>query len=223
MSRHRILSSILSMSAAACLVTALVTVAVPSASADEIPDWHELMNKCGNGTARCEFHATGPPKPTFASTEKKSPDIPHCAGDENFKSYRTEERHTVRTVRTVGGSVMAGVSSEIPGIAEFETVVEAEFGHGWHESHTYADSATVNPEEGHIGWLELRAPVYEYEGIYELHFEDKQYGHYIWYIPSTTTVPRPASTKDSQGWKIRDRKMTDAEKKAHCADKDIGE
>ncbi|MET7935156.1 hypothetical protein [Streptomyces sp. NPDC005322] len=51
------------------------------------------------------------------------------------------------------------------------------------------------------------------KGTYELHFPDRFYGHYIWYVPFEATGPTPdaPSTKTQHT-----RAMTDREKARHC-------
>lgn len=67
---------------------------------------------------------------------------------------------------------------------------------------------------GEVGWVTREPRTRSVKGTYELHFPDRFYGHYIWYVPFEATGPKPdaPSTKTQHT-----RPMTDQEKAQHCA------
>ncbi|MYQ76040.1 hypothetical protein GTW64_02920 [Streptomyces sp. SID4923] len=58
---------------------------------------------------------------------------------------------------------------------------------------------TVNVRPGEVGRVIREAQMQRVRGTYELHFPDRFYGHYYWYVPFEATGPLPdaSSTKTS--------------------------
>ena len=204
------------LTAVAGAVLATGIGAAPAAQAEEKPDFDALLEMCDEANT-CEFHLSGSPV-VYAEESKEVTTVPavNCTNTEQERTAFWMDARGERDWWEVSLTHKAEILFVQSGFSVFYSQAEDE------ELLTRKQYEMYLPP-GKVGYVYQKPLMQRTEGIYELHFEDKQYGHYIWYIPSTTTVPRPASTKDSQGWKIRDRKMTDAEKKAHCADKDIGE
>ncbi|MFC9602184.1 hypothetical protein ACFTTN_01790 [Streptomyces niveus] len=193
---------------AAALTTGGMALAPTSAqAADEQPTIRELLDKCDNGTDLCVFHPSGPPEESMGEA--------HQVGDSAFNCTADLQRSTVGWSDTTGESNSVGVSlSAEVGFAEvFKVSIETNYSHTWESSHTESEQTNVDVRPGEVGWVTREAQMQRVSGQYELHFEDKFYGHYYWYVPFDATGPLPdaPSTKTQHT-----RPMTDQERSEHC-------
>jgi hypothetical protein len=195
----------------AVLLAAMATVggmalATP-AQAEETPTSRELLDKCDNGTDSCVFHPGG--APTDAKGES------HQVGDSAFNCTQDLQRSSIAWADTTGESNSLGVSlSAEYGFSEvFKVSIQTSYGHTWESSHTETDTTNVDVRPGEVGWVTRAPQTQRVKGTYELHFPDRFYGHYIWYVPFEATGPNPdaPSTKTQHT-----RPMTDQEKAEHC-------
>ena len=71
----------------------------------------------------------------------------------------------------------------------------------------------MDTEPNQVGTVERAAQMQKVKGTYELHFEDKFYDHYIWYVPMEVTGP----AEDQQSTVVQDTSpMTEEEHTANC-------
>ncbi|HWM38280.1 MAG TPA: hypothetical protein VNS49_14305 [Streptomyces sp.] len=179
-----------------------------SATADEEqPTTRELLEKCNDGTDVCVFHPSGLPEDSMGDA--------HQVGDSAFNCTKDLQRSTVGWSDTTGETNTVGVSmtAEYGFTDLFKVTITASYSHSWESSHTEEQQTNVEVKPGQVGWITREAAMQEVEGTYEMHFEDKFYGHHIWYVPFTAKGPKPdaPSTKTQHT-----RKMTKKEKKQHC-------
>lgn len=193
----------------AALATAGTAALAPGvAQAEEQPTTRELLEKCNNGTDSCVFHPDSAPEDSMGE--------PHQVGDSAYNCTEDLQRSTVGWSDTTGESTSVGLSlSTEAGFADvFKVTLEASYNQSWESSHTETDSTNVDVRPGEVGRVTREAPMQKVSGQYELHFEDRFYGHYIWYVPFEATGPKPdASSTKTQ----HTRPMTDQEKSEHCA------
>jgi hypothetical protein len=195
------------------LVVAITTVGAtaltPSAAQadDEQPTTRELLEKCNDGTDKCVFHPSGAPVDSMGE--------PHQVGDSAFNCTKDLQRSTVGWSDTTGETNTVGVSMSAEyGFTElFKVTITASYEHSWQSSHTEEQQTNVEVKPGEVGWITREAAMEEVNGTYEMHFEDKFYGHHIWYVPFTAKGPKAdaPSTKTQHT-----RKMTKKEKQEHC-------
>jgi hypothetical protein len=199
-SRYLILAAALATAGAAALAPTI-------AQADEQPTSRELLDKCDNGTDSCVFHPDGPPTDTMGEA--------HQVGDSAFNCTKDLQRSSVGWSDTTGESNSLGVSlSAEYGFAEvFKMTIQTSYEHSWESSHTEQDQTNVDVKPHQVGWITREAPMQHVTGTYEMHFKDKFYGHYYWYVPFDATGPKPdaPSTKTQHT-----RPMTKQEKAEHC-------
>ncbi|MCH6162657.1 hypothetical protein [Streptomyces marispadix] len=195
------------------LVVAITTVGAtaltPSAAQadEEQPTTRELLEQCNNGTDKCVFHPSGAPVDSMGE--------PHQVGDSAFNCTKDLQRSTVGWSDTTGETNTVGVSMSAEyGFTElFKVTITASYEHSWQSSHTEEQQTNVEVKPGEVGWITREAAMEEVNGTYEMHFEDKFYGHHIWYVPFTAKGPKAdaPSTKTQHT-----RKMTKKEKQEHC-------
>ena len=196
---------------AAVLLAAMATVggmalATP-AQAEETPTSRELLDKCDNGTDSCVFHPEGAPTDTAGES--------HQVGDTACNCTQDLQRSSIAWADTTGETNSLGVSlSAEYGFSEvFKVSVQTSYGHTWESSHTETDTTNVDVRPGEVGWVTRAPQMQRVKGTYELHFPDRFYGHYIWYVPFDATGPKP----DAPGTKAQHtRAMTEQEKAEHC-------
>ncbi|MFD5110937.1 hypothetical protein ACFWNG_01240 [Streptomyces sp. NPDC058391] len=194
----------------AALATAgsAVLMAPTAAQAEEQPTIRELLDKCDNGTDVCVFHPDGPPQVSMGEA--------HQVGDSAFNCTADLQRSTVGWSDTTGESNSVGVSlsAEYGFSLVFKMTIETSYQHTWESSHTESEQTNVDVRPGEVGWVTREAQMQRVSGTYELHFPDRFYGHYYWYVPFDATGPLPdaPSTKTQHT-----RAMTDQEKAEHCA------
>jgi hypothetical protein len=195
------------------LVVAITTVGAtaltPSAAQadEEQPTTRELLEKCNDGTDKCVFHPSGAPVDSMGE--------PHQVGDSAFNCTKDLQRSTVGWSDTTGETNTVGFSMSAEyGFTElFKVTITASYEHSWQSSHTEEQQTNVEVKPGEVGWITREAAMEEVNGTYEMHFEDKFYGHHIWYVPFTAKGPKAdaPSTKTQHT-----RKMTKKEKQEHC-------
>jgi hypothetical protein len=195
------------------LVVAITTVGAtaltPSAAQadEEQPTTRELLEKCNDGTDKCVFHPSGAPVDSMGE--------PHQVGDSAFNCTKDLQRSTVGWSDTTGETNTVGVSMSAEyGFTElFKVTITASYEHSWQSSHTEEQQTNVEVKPGEVGYITREAAMEEINGTYEMHFEDKFYGHHIWYVPFTAKGPKAdaPSTKTQHT-----RKMTKKEKQEHC-------
>ncbi|MFF2062924.1 hypothetical protein ACFVWZ_14195 [Streptomyces sp. NPDC058200] len=183
-------------------------MAPTAAQAEEQPTIRELLDKCDNGTDVCVFHPDGPPQVSMGEA--------HQVGDSAFNCTADLQRSTVGWSDTTGESNSVGVSlsAEYGFSLVFKMTIETSYQHTWESSHTESEQTNVDVRPGEVGWVTREAQMQRVSGTYELHFPDRFYGHYYWYVPFDATGPLPdaPSTKTQHT-----RAMTDQEKAEHCA------
>ncbi|MFC4493783.1 hypothetical protein ACFPA8_06505 [Streptomyces ovatisporus] len=174
---------------------------------EEQPTTRELLEKCNDGTDVCIFHPSGLPEDSMGEA--------HQVGDSAFNCTDKTQRSSVGWSDTTGETNTVGVSmtAEYGFTDLFKVTIQASYQHSWESSHTEEQQTNVEVKPGKVGWITREAAMQEVEGTYEMHFEDKFYGHHIWYVPFTAKGPKPdtPSTKTQHT-----RKMTKKEKKQHC-------
>ncbi|QPP06530.1 DUF4148 domain-containing protein [Streptomyces bathyalis] len=195
------------------LVVAVATlgataIAPSSAQADEEqPTTRELLEQCNNGTDKCIFHPSGAPVDSMGEA--------HQVGDSAFNCTKDLQRSAVSWSDTTGETNTVGVSMSAEyGFTDlFKVTIQASYEHSWQSSHTEEQQTNVEVKPGEVGWITREAAMEEVRGTYEMHFEDRFYGHHIWYVPFTAKGPKSdaPSTKTQHT-----RKMTKKEKKQHC-------
>lgn len=193
----------------AALVTAgsAVLSAPGTALAEDQPTIRELLDKCDNGTDSCVFHPDGAAEISMGES--------HQVGDLAFNCTPDSQTTTVGWSDTTGESNSVGVSltAEYGFSLVFKMSITATYGHTWESSHTESELTAVNVRPGEVGWVTREAQMQHVSGTYELHFPDRFYGHYYWYVPFDATGPMPdaPSTKTQHT-----RAMTDQERADHC-------
>jgi len=191
--------------AASAFSLAAVAFAPPAAAEDE-PTTRELLEKCDNGTDSCVFHPEGDPE--------YYTDAAHTVGDPVYNCTDGLQRFGVEWSDTTSQSNSVGMEmTTSAGFGKVFSISYTEtYKHTWEESHTESQTTNVDTKPGEVGWVERAPQMQKVKGTYELHFEDKFHGHYIWYVPMEVTGPAPdSSTAVSQ----HVRPMTD-EEKGHC-------
>ncbi|MFR9730908.1 hypothetical protein ACL03H_16915 [Saccharopolyspora sp. MS10] len=175
----------------AVLVSAISLTALafaPAASAADEPTVRELMDKCDNGTDSCVFHPEGQPE-HYAEDR-------HTVGDPVYNCTDGVQRFSVEWSDTTSQSNSVGLSmtTEAGFGKVFAVAYEQSYQHTWEESHTESQATYVDTEPNQVGTVERAARMQKVTGTYELHFEDKFYDHYIWYVPMEVTGPAPDPT-----------------------------
>ncbi|WP_243790108.1 hypothetical protein [Saccharopolyspora gloriosae] len=175
----------------AVLVSAFSLAAVafaPAASAADEPTVRELMEKCDNGTDSCVFHPEG--RPEYYT------DSAHTVGDPVYNCTDGIQRSSVEWSDTTSQSNSVGLSmtTEAGFGKVFSIAYEQSYEHTWEESHTESQTTNVDTEPNQVGSVERAAQMQKVKGTYELHFEDRFYDHYIWYVPMEVTGPAPDPT-----------------------------
>ncbi|WP_328834736.1 hypothetical protein [Streptomyces europaeiscabiei] len=192
--------------AVAALTVGASLLGAPQASADDTPSSRELLEAC-DWADLCEFHPqsywtyTGPEHQVGATAF-------NCASQTN--QHRIDWADTTGSTNSLGMSI--GVSAKFWGA--FEASVEATYRHDWTNSHTDTESNQVNIPAGFKGWLERGTAKQQATGWYEIHFSERFYGHYVWYVPDYKS---DGFNGDGIGYvNFKDAPMTEGERAAHC-------
>ncbi|MBK0866376.1 MAG: hypothetical protein IJH84_15140 [Saccharopolyspora sp.] len=187
-------------------VTALagLLIAPPASAADE-PTARELLEKCDNGTDSCVFHPEGEPEYFQNNSEQ--------VGSPTFNCTDRKQRMTVSWSDTTSESNSLGLSMETSFGEVFKVSFKTTYGHEWKQSHTETQTTNIDVNGGDVGRVYHGPQMQKVKGTYELHFEDKFYDHYIWYVPMEVTGPADEQTSTV----TQDTSpMTDEERQANC-------
>lgn len=207
MNRGRTRIGVLAAALATMGGAVLAPTAAQAAPAEETPTIRELLMKCDNGTDVCVFHPDGPPSITMGPA--------HQVGSQTFNCTPDSQRSAVGWSDTTGETNSVGISMSAEyGFTEvFKVTIEASYEHTWSSSHTESGTTYIDVRPNEVGWVTREAQMQTVSGQYELHFPDRFYGHYYWYVPFTATGPVPdaPSTKTQHT-----RAMTDQEQAQHC-------
>jgi hypothetical protein len=183
---------------------AVGTLYAPSAaSAEEVPTTRDLLDACGTETDECIFH---PESETTADAERTVvvADVRNCS--------TAEQNETRRWTNTHGetNSVGVEVKVEMKFAEVFSAGITTKYGHEWKWEKSTTEESRLTVAPGKVGQLTQVAQAHTVKGTYELHFPDRYYGHYYWYVPfESTTVLDPNAVEYS------DRDLTD-EERASC-------
>ncbi|MEU6127748.1 hypothetical protein ABZ805_01135 [Saccharopolyspora sp. NPDC047091] len=190
--------------AAAATAAAGLLIAPPASAADE-PTARELLEKCDNGTDSCVFHPEGEPE-YFQNTSEQ-------VGSPTFNCTELPQRMGVSWSDTTSESNSLGLSMSTSFGEVFKVTFKASYGHEWKESHTESQTTNIDVNPGDAGRVYYGPKMQKVHGTYELHFEDKFYDHYIWYVPMEVTGP----AEDQQSTVVQDTSpMTEEEHAANC-------
>lgn len=204
---RRIRLSVLLAALATLGGAAFAPTAAMANTQEEKPTPRELLDKCDNGTDVCLFHPSGAPE-IFKGAS-------HQVGDSAYNCTEDPQRSGIGWSDTTGESNSFGVSlSAEYGFSEvFKVSIETSYGHTWSSSHTESQTTYIDVRPGEVGWVTRAPQMQRVSGQYEMHFGDRYYGHYYWYLPFTATGPVPdASSTITQ----HTRPMTDQERSEHC-------
>ncbi len=194
--------------AAAVAVAGAVAAPPTAARADHqgAPSVRELLELCGVETDVCEFHPGGEPE-LFAAPSR-------VVGSEVFNCTSGRQDMAVIWSDTTSQSNSVGLTlTTEAGFGEvFSVSYEQSFEHTWTTSHTETQTTYVNTAPGEVGWVERQPRMQRVHGTYELHFPDREWGHYVWYAPFTVEGPVPGSPDDVVTQNVRP--MTGAERAA---------
>jgi hypothetical protein len=205
--RHRVTR------AGAVTMAALAAVAVTNTAwAEDTPTTAELLDQCGSADV-CQFT----PKEEWKTVANEQQ-----VGSSYWNCTTGDQQASISWSETKGQSNNVSVSVEVG--ASFFKVLEAAvtttYDHGWEFSHTWTENPIVTIPGDNVGWITRGAPMQNVRGDYELHFGDRYYGHYFWYV---TNFVETGPDSDGTGQvAFHTRPMTDQEKTAHCSSTDPG-
>lgn len=191
----------------ALLLAGLMVPLATVAMADEVPTSMELLEKCGNGTDLCEFHVSGATR-TFFSPSEVASQTANCTDKDQTASLMWEKTFTSTNSLGVSLKVSWGPTKA------FEVGFKVAYQHEWISSTTDRDTTQITIPAGHMGRIYLAREMEEVSGKYEMHFPDRFYDHYYWYLPMTVTSPK-ADGKDAVVPKSDP--LTDQERASFCA------
>jgi hypothetical protein len=161
---------------------ALVAAGAVVAEAEDAPTSLELLDKCGNGTDYCQFHVSGPAR-TYWKTADLVGQTANCTDSPQNATLTWE--HTTTSTNSLGTalSVSAGAGSV------FSIAVKVSYQHDWTTAHTQGDATQITIPAHQMGRVFDATQMEEVSGQYEMHFGDRYYGHYYWYLPMTVNSP----------------------------------
>lgn len=188
------------------IVAGAVVSVVTVARADQNPTSMELLEKCGDGTDLCEFHVSGAPRVFFGPSEMAS-QTANCTDKDQTASLTWEKTSTSTNSLGVSLKVSWGPTKA------FETGFKIAYQHEWISSTTDRDTTLITIPPGHLGQVYVAREMEEVSGKYEMHFGDRFYGHYYWYLPMRVTSPK-ANGEDAVIPKSTP--MTDRERASFC-------
>ncbi|WP_232376371.1 hypothetical protein [Amycolatopsis aidingensis] len=171
---------------AAATMTVLGMQTPAAASAQDEPTIRQLLDQCERGVPNvCVFHPTSSPQ-VYRGEYQLAGGARNCSAGNTTRVIRWESSAT--TTNSVGVTISASVRlGEI-----FEAGFETSFTQEWSWSSTRADE--VRHELGPYQAVDIfAAPMRQrIVGTYEMHFEDRYYGHYYWYVHNVA-VDGPAA------------------------------
>lgn len=208
---HRRKVSVKRLSRTAGTVAALAMgaslIGAPQAFADSDPGVANLLNACSWADS-CQFHPqsfwtyTGP-------VHQVSQLQFNCTNANSTQSVNWSE--TTSSANSVGVNISATYKFSLV----FEASVEASYSHTWTTANTFGETDQVTITPGRVGWIERGTAKQEAIGQYEIHFRNRYYGHYIWYINNyRESGPNPNAPKGYVN--VQSRPMTSSERWNHC-------
>ncbi|MDA8370677.1 MAG: hypothetical protein M0026_12555 [Nocardiopsaceae bacterium] len=199
------------LTAVAGAVLATGIGAAPAAQAEEKPDFDALLEMCDEANT-CEFHLSGSPV-VYAEESKEVTTVPavNCTNTEQERTAFWMDARGERDWWEVSLTHKAEILFVQSGFSVFYSQAEDE------ELLTRKQYEMYLPP-GKVGYVYQKPLMQRTEGIYELHFEDKQYGHYIWYIPKTIIEPMPDSEAPTGNGSVLSHSIEDMseEDREHC-------
>jgi hypothetical protein len=195
--------------AVAALALGASLMAVPQASAEDGPSTKELLDAC-SWADLCEFHPTE--YTTYTGPK-------HQVGTTAFNCASQTNQHRIDWSDTTGSTNTVGVtiSAEYKFFEAFTASISTSYSHSWEASHTDTESNTVNIPAGYKGWMERGTSMQQARGWYEIHFPDRYYGHYIWYINNYQSSGYNSDNPTAGYVNFKDAPMTSEERAAHCS------
>ena len=207
-SRKSLRHSLRTAGAVAALALGASLMAAPQASAEDGPSVKELLDAC-SWADMCQFNPTGyttytGPKHQVGTTAY------NCASQTN--QHRIDWSDTTGSTNTVGVTITA----EAKFFEVYSASISASYSHSWEASHTDTESNTVNIPAGYKGWMERGTAMQQATGWYEIHFPDRFYGHYIWYVNNYQSSGYNSDDATAGYVNFKDAPMTPEERAAHC-------
>ncbi|TDC91137.1 hypothetical protein E1161_17000 [Saccharopolyspora aridisoli] len=186
-------------------IGAALLLAPPATAADE-PTVRELLEKCDNGTDSCVFHPEGEVEYYQNSSEAVGSPVFNCTDKEQMMNVAWSD--------STAESNSVGLSMSTSFGEVFKVTFKATYGHEWRSEHTESQTTFITVRPGEVGQVYHGPKMQKAKGTYELHFEDKFYDHYIWYV-NDFEASGPA---DDQGGTVTQstRAMTEEEEQANC-------
>ncbi|OOC54778.1 MULTISPECIES: hypothetical protein [Nocardiopsis] len=192
---------------AAGLAAAVLALTPAPAAADHErnPTVRELLERCGEGTDVCEFHPSGQPEYFQNASEPVGSPVYNCTDHEQLSMVQWSE--------TTGESNSVNLSMTATFGAVFKQSFSVSYGHEWSSSHTQSQRTQVVAQPGEVARVYYGPRMQRVHGTYELHFPDREWGHYVWYAPFTAEGPA-----EDQGSTVTQstRPMTDEERSVYC-------
>jgi hypothetical protein len=199
---------LLALSAAALGMVA--ATALPAA-ADDGPTREQLIADCDSGKGKCSFNEPVLGEAYLGDFRQVSDSLYNCSSSAATQSMGWAD--TVGSTDSAGVSVTAGGS--LAGLIDLS--VTATYSHTWSSSHTENSSLNMTVQPGEVGWISRAQVMQTVSGTWQTHYDDRQWGHYYWFVPDTITGPAPNGTDGkSNAVIVKSRKMT-AKEKASCS------
>ncbi|WP_150245893.1 hypothetical protein [Nocardiopsis quinghaiensis] len=182
-----------------------LTPAPAAADHEQNPTVRELLERCGEGTDVCEFHPSGQPEYFQNASEPVGSPVYNCTDHEQLSMVQWSE--------TTGESNSVNLSMTATFGAIFKQSFSVSYGHEWSSSHTQSQRTQVVAQPGEVARVYYGPRMQRVHGTYELHFPDREWGHYVWYAPFTAEGPA-----ENQGSTVTQstRPMTDEERSVYC-------
>ncbi|MGP4003817.1 hypothetical protein [Streptomyces sp. 8N706] len=188
----------------------VVATALPAASADE-PTREQLIADCDSGKGKCGFNEPVLGEAYLGDFHQVSNSLYNCSTSAATQSMGWTD--TVGSTDSAGGSVTAG--GTIAGLIDLS--VTATYSHTWSSTHAETSSLNMTVKPGEVGWISRAQVMQTVSGTWQTHYEDRQWGHYYWFVPDTITGPAPNGTDGkSNAVIVKTREMSAAEK-ASCS------
>ncbi|SFB31129.1 hypothetical protein SAMN05216266_10846 [Amycolatopsis marina] len=146
------------------------------AAAEDQPTVRQLLEQCEQGrTDVCEFHPSGSPE-VYRGSYQLAGGSQNCSPGKSTRVIRWESSQT--TTNSVGVTISAKATlGEV-----FEVGFETSYQREWSWTTSKADE--IRHELGPYQAVDIfAAPMRQkVRGTYEMHFGDRYYGHYYWYV-----------------------------------------
>jgi hypothetical protein len=184
----------------------LIAGVTPSATAEETPGSIELLEKCDDGADSCVFHVDGAAE-DFWQTADVVGQTANCTTESQDASI-TWTKSTFSS-NSVGTSLKLIVGAT----KTFMNGFKIAYSHEWIETTTDSDTTKITIPGGHLGRVYHARQMERVHGQYELHFGNRFYGHYYWYVPMTMTSPKASGTDHVT---TLSTPLTDQERDAYC-------